>query len=49
MAFQWLGLNAFTAKGLGLIPGQGTEILKAMSCGVAKNKTNAQKNTLNVH
>ena len=41
MAVQWLGLNTFTAKGLGLIPDQGTKILKAM--WGAKNKTNKQK------
>ena len=23
--FQWLGLNAFTAMGLGSVPGQGTD------------------------
>ena len=27
---QWLGLRAFTAVGLGLIPAQGTKILQAM-------------------
>ena len=26
---QWLGLRAFTAKGLGLIPGRGTKTLRA--------------------
>ena len=27
---QWLGLCAFTAEGLGSIPGQGTKILQAL-------------------
>ena len=29
LVFQWLGLHAFTAQGLGSIPGQGTKIPKA--------------------
>ena len=29
MAGQWLGLCAFTAKGLGSVPGQGTKIPQA--------------------
>ena len=29
MAVQWLGLCAFTAEGLGSIPGQGTKIPQA--------------------
>ena len=32
----WLGLRALTAKGLGLILGQGTEILQAESYGLNK-------------
>ena len=34
LAVQWLGLSAFTAVGLGSIPGQGPKILKAI--GVVK-------------
>lgn len=30
---QWLQLHAFTAKGLGLIPGQGAKIPQAAHCG----------------
>ena len=33
LAVQWLGLCAFTAKGLGSIPGQGTKIPQATRCG----------------
>ena len=29
LVVQWLGLSAFTAKGVGLIPGQGTKIPQA--------------------
>ena len=28
LAFQWLGLHAFTAEGMDPIPGQGTKILQ---------------------
>lgn len=35
LAVQWLGLHAFTAEGVGLIPRQGTNILQA---GRAKGK-----------
>ena len=38
MAVQWLRLRAFTAEGLGSIPGWGTKIPQAMWCG-QKNKT----------
>ena len=34
---QWSGLHAFTAKGAGSIPGQGTKILQDMP-GAAKKK-----------
>ena len=34
---QWLGLWAFTAKGAGLIPGQGTKIPQAVWCDQKKN------------
>ena len=30
LAVQWLGLRAFTAEGLGSIPGQGTKIPHTM-------------------
>ena len=30
LTVPWLGLRAFTAEGLGSIPGWGTEILQAM-------------------
>ena len=33
---QWLSLCTFTAKGLGLMPGRGTEIPQAMGCGKKK-------------
>ena len=32
LVFWWLGLVAFTAKGLGSIPGWGTKIPQAMQC-----------------
>ena len=35
LAVQWLRFYTFTAEGLGLIPGQGTEIPQA-TCGMAK-------------
>ena len=37
LVVQWLGLYASTARGTGLIPGQGTKILQATH-GVAKKK-----------
>ena len=37
-AVQWLGLGAFTARGVGSIPGWGTKIPQAMQCG-QKTKT----------
>ena len=30
---QWLRLHSSNAGGIGLIPGQGTEILQAIQCG----------------
>ena len=33
LAVQWLGLGAFTAMGLGSIPGQGTKIPQAVQHG----------------
>ena len=38
MAVQRLGLWAFTAKGMGSIPGQGSEILQAMWHGKEKSE-----------
>ena len=35
---QWLGLHAFTAEGLGSIPGQGTKILQAVQCRQKKKE-----------
>ena len=37
---QWLSLCTFTAKGLGLMPGRGTEIPQAMGCGKKKPTKN---------
>ena len=38
LAVQWLGLGAFTAVGLGSIPGPGTKIPQAAQCGWKKKK-----------
>ena len=38
LAVHWLGLHAFTARGLSLTPGQGTKILQATQCGQKKEK-----------
>ena len=38
LVVQWLGLCAFTAKGLGSIPGRGTKIPKATRCSQKKKK-----------
>ena len=38
LVVQWLGLRAFTAKGAGSTPGQGTKILQTTSCGQKKKK-----------
>ena len=48
LAVQWLGLGAFTAKGTGWIPGQGTKILRAVWRSQKKKKnplTDIIKNT----
>ena len=37
LVVQRLGLSAFTVKGLGSIPGQGTKIPQAAECGQKKN------------
>ena len=39
LVVQWLGLCAFTAKGLGSISGWGTKILQSACCSQTK-KTN---------
>ena len=36
---QWIGLWAFTAGNMVLIPGQGTKILQAVQHGKKKKKT----------
>ena len=40
---QWLGLGAFTAGALGLIPGQGTKIPQAVQRGQNNNKFTLDK------
>ena len=40
---QWLGLGAFTAEGMGSIPGQGTKVLQAMWHGQKKKKKKRKK------
>ena len=42
LAVQWLGLRAFTAMGLGSIPGPGTKISQAMGCGGGGSGQEAQ-------
>ena len=37
LAVQWLGLHAFTRRGTGPIPGQGTKIPKTAWCPPPKN------------
>ena len=39
---QWLGLPAFTAEGLGSIPGRGTKILQATGSKAKKRKKNVK-------
>ena len=43
LALQRLGLCAFTAKGVGSILGQGSEILKVVWYGEKKKKKNPRK------
>ena len=40
LAVQWLGLHAFTAEGMGSIPGRGTKIPHASQCGQNLKKGN---------
>ena len=42
LSVQWLGLEPFTVKAPGSIPGQRNKILQAMWCG-KKNKTKQNK------
>ena len=41
LAFQWFGLRASTAGGMGLIPGWGTKILHAAWLAKRKKKNQA--------
>lgn len=41
-AVQWLGLCPLIAKGLGSIPGQGTNNLQARHCSQNKNPQNSE-------
>ena len=43
LAVQWLGPCAFTAEGLGSIPGLGTNIPQAAQHSQKKNKTKLNK------
>ena len=38
LVVQWLGVHAFTAQGLGSIPGWGTKILQDARCGQKQRK-----------
>ena len=38
LAVQWLGRGAYSARGLGSIPGQGTNILQAVKHSQKKRK-----------
>ena len=40
---QWLGLCAFTAEGLGSVPGWGTKIPQVVWCGQKKKKKRLKK------
>ena len=43
LVVQWLGLCAFTAEGMGSIPGQGTKILQAVWCDQKEKEHDKQK------
>ena len=43
LVVQLLGLHAFTAEGLGLIPSRGSKIPQTAWCGQNKNKTKIKK------
>ena len=45
LVVQWLGLGAFTAEGLGSVPGSGNEILIASWCGQNKKKKTKHLNS----
>ena len=38
LVVQWVGLQAFTTEGMGLISGQGTEIPQGMQCDQKEKK-----------
>ena len=42
LVVQWLGLRASTARGMDLIPGQGTKIPQAVQCGQKKKSWNSR-------
>lgn len=46
LVVQLLGLHAFTAEGLGLIPSRGSKIPQTAWRGQNKNKTKIKKKTL---
>ena len=46
---QWLELHAFTAEGLGSIPGQGTKIPQAMQYGQKKKRVRSFLYNTNMH
>ena len=47
LVVQWLGLPAFTAKGMGLIPGQGTKTLQAAWFSQKKKRKKKKKEFYN--
>ena len=47
LVVQWLGFHAFTAKGPGSIPGQGTNILQASQMTKKKKKKTISDPVLN--
>ena len=49
LVVQWLGLGAFTAVGLGSIPGQGTKIPQAKWCSQIKNQIIIDIDTLYIY
>ena len=49
LVVQWLGLCAFTAEGLGSIPGRGAEISQAVWCGQKKKNYKCMIPFLRLH
>ena len=43
---QWLGLHAFTAEGMGSIPGRGTKILQATWAATKKKKEKKKRRSM---